>query len=146
MGRLAVSWQGVWLAAVVFGSRVEDGEERWLCMSYHGPFVHAFPTGGCGADGKSCMILNGEWSSNPATEIDVPMSRPRIVFTLSLATLLTTAVHRPETLRGLSRWTLDLVLRGPNALRVQKKRADSPEVLDGAVKRRHTPKLLDRRK
>lgn len=70
----------------------------------------------------------------------------RIVFTLSLATLLTTAVHRPETLRGLSRWTLDLVLRGPNALRVQKKRADSPEVLDGAVKRRHTPKLLDRRK
>ncbi|KAF8274099.1 hypothetical protein EI94DRAFT_1768946 [Lactarius quietus] len=46
----------------------------------------------------------------------------RIAFTLSLATLLTTAVHRPEMLRGLSRWTLDFILRGPNALRLQKKK------------------------
>jgi len=61
----------------------------------------------------------------------------QIVFTLSLATLLTTAVHYPETLRGLSRWTLGFILWGPNALRPQKKKVDAPGVLDGAHKRRH---------
>ena len=39
----------------------------------------------------------------------------RLVFILSLSTLLTAAVHRPDTLRGLSRWTLSFVMRGPNA-------------------------------
>ncbi|KZP31344.1 hypothetical protein FIBSPDRAFT_945358 [Athelia psychrophila] len=39
----------------------------------------------------------------------------RLVFILSLASLLTTAVHRPDSLRGLSRWTLAFVMRGPNA-------------------------------
>jgi len=67
----------------------------------------------------------------------------RIAFTLSLATLLTTAVHRPETLRGLSRWTLDFILRGPNALRLQKKKVDARM----AATNGGTPlKLLDRRK
>ncbi len=70
------------------------------------------------------------------------MSRPRIVFTLSLATLLTTAVHHPETLRGLSRWTLGFILRGPNSLRLQKKKVDAPEVPNGAYKRRYTPNIV----
>ncbi|KAH9982892.1 hypothetical protein BGW80DRAFT_50613 [Lactifluus volemus] len=48
----------------------------------------------------------------------------RIVFTASLATLLTAAVHHPETLRGLSRWTLGFVLQGPNALRLRGKNID----------------------
>lgn len=55
------------------------------------------------------------------------VSTPRIIFTTSLATLLTAAVHHPETLRGLSRWTLDFVLQGPNALRLRKKNVDSSE-------------------
>ncbi|KAG1825935.1 uncharacterized protein BJ212DRAFT_1260134 [Suillus subaureus] len=38
----------------------------------------------------------------------------RIVFVLSLASLLTFAVHEPESLRGLSRWTLAFVMKGPN--------------------------------
>lgn len=39
----------------------------------------------------------------------------RIVFVLSLASLLTFAVHEPESLRGLSRWTLAFVMKGSNA-------------------------------
>ena len=37
------------------------------------------------------------------------------MFILSLSTLLTAAIHRPDTLRGLSRWTLAFVMKGPNA-------------------------------
>jgi len=66
----------------------------------------------------------------------------RIVFTLSLATLLTTAIHHPETLRGLSRWTLGFILQGPNAFRLQKKKADAPGVPDGAQKRRYTTRIV----
>jgi hypothetical protein len=142
-GHLAVSWQGAWLVAAAFGLRVEDGEERWLCMSYPVPFVRAFPTGGCGADVRACTLLNGERFSTRTTEkTDVLMSRSRIVFTLSLATLLTTAVHHPETLRGLSRWTLGFILQGPNALRLQKKKPDASGVPDGAHKRRYTPRIV----
>jgi hypothetical protein len=65
--RLAVSWRGAWLAAAVFGLRVEDGEERWLYMSYLGLFVRAFPTGGCRADVRVCTLSNGERSSTPTT-------------------------------------------------------------------------------
>ncbi|PFH54481.1 hypothetical protein AMATHDRAFT_134596 [Amanita thiersii Skay4041] len=39
----------------------------------------------------------------------------RIAFILSLSSLLTAAVHRPDSLRGLSRWTLAFVMNGPNA-------------------------------
>ncbi|KAI0335265.1 hypothetical protein GY45DRAFT_1317194 [Cubamyces sp. BRFM 1775] len=39
----------------------------------------------------------------------------RFMFILSLSTLLTAAIHRPDTLRGLSRWTLAFVMKGPNA-------------------------------
>ncbi|OAX42961.1 hypothetical protein K503DRAFT_682140 [Rhizopogon vinicolor AM-OR11-026] len=39
----------------------------------------------------------------------------RIVFILSLASLLTFAVHEPHSLRGLSRWTLAFVMNGSNA-------------------------------
>ena len=34
---------------------------------------------------------------------------------LSLSTILTAAVHRPDSLRGLSRWTLAFIMKGPNA-------------------------------
>ncbi|KAI0322335.1 hypothetical protein OF83DRAFT_1228265 [Amylostereum chailletii] len=36
----------------------------------------------------------------------------RLAFSLSLGALLTTAIHRPETLRGLSRWTLAFIMNG----------------------------------
>ncbi|KDR84996.1 hypothetical protein GALMADRAFT_309287 [Galerina marginata CBS 339.88] len=39
----------------------------------------------------------------------------RLAFILSISTLLTTAIHRPDSLRGLSRWTLAFVTNGPNA-------------------------------
>ena len=45
-----------------------------------------------------------------------------------MATLLTAAVHHPDTLRGLSRWTLGYILQGPNALRFRKKNVDPSEV------------------
>jgi len=45
-----------------------------------------------------------------------------LVFVTSLATLLTAAVHRPESLRGLSRWTLNFVMNGPNAAFWRRKR------------------------
>ncbi|KAI9512581.1 hypothetical protein F5148DRAFT_1162635, partial [Russula earlei] len=59
----------------------------------------------------------------------------RIAFTTSLATLLTAAVHHPETLRGLSRWTLGFILQGPNALRLRKKNVDPSKVPHVAVPR-----------
>ncbi|KAF4623335.1 hypothetical protein D9613_001812 [Agrocybe pediades] len=48
----------------------------------------------------------------------------RIVFILSFSTLLTAALHRPDSLRGLSRWTLAFVTNGPNAGFWKKKRRD----------------------
>ncbi|TBU48330.1 hypothetical protein BD309DRAFT_884692 [Dichomitus squalens] len=39
----------------------------------------------------------------------------RLVFVLPLSTILTAAVHRPDTLRGLSKWALAFVMKGPNA-------------------------------
>ncbi|KAF8560354.1 hypothetical protein OG21DRAFT_1502658 [Imleria badia] len=38
-----------------------------------------------------------------------------LTFVLSLASLLTFSVHKPESLRGLSRWALAFVMNGPNA-------------------------------
>lgn len=47
-----------------------------------------------------------------------------IAFVLSLATLLTSASHRPDSLRGLSRWALAFVINGPNAGFWKKRRKD----------------------
>ena len=46
---------------------------------------------------------------------------------LSVSSLLTAAVHRPESLRGLSRWTLSFIANGPNA-RFWKRRLNNPSV------------------
>jgi hypothetical protein len=40
----------------------------------------------------------------------------RIIFAVSLSTLLTSGIHRPESLRGLSRWAVNYVLKGPGSL------------------------------
>ncbi|KAJ3575627.1 hypothetical protein NP233_g962 [Leucocoprinus birnbaumii] len=47
-----------------------------------------------------------------------------LVIILSISTLLTAAVHRPESLRGLSRWTLSFIMNGPNAGFWKRKRRD----------------------
>ncbi|KAH9004027.1 hypothetical protein EDB86DRAFT_2122887 [Lactarius hatsudake] len=70
----------------------------------------------------------------------------RAVFTLSLATLLTTAVHHPETLRGLSRWTLGFVLRGPNVVCLQDKKVNARDVRMAPTNGGTLPKSLNRRK
>lgn len=38
-----------------------------------------------------------------------------LTFMFSLATILTAARHKPESLRGLSHWTLSFILDGPGA-------------------------------
>jgi len=48
----------------------------------------------------------------------------RFTFVLSLAYLLTTATHSPDSLRGLSRWTLAFIMKGPNAGFWKQKRQD----------------------
>ncbi|KIM48196.1 hypothetical protein M413DRAFT_224411 [Hebeloma cylindrosporum] len=48
----------------------------------------------------------------------------RMAFILSTSTLLTAAIHRPDSLRGLSRWTLAFVTNGPNAGFWKRKRQD----------------------
>lgn len=60
---------------------------------------------------------------SPPRSPDLPASR--LVFILSLSTLLTAAIHRPDTLRGLSRWTLSFVMNGPNAGFWKRKRLDT---------------------
>ncbi|KAF5314101.1 hypothetical protein D9611_006821 [Ephemerocybe angulata] len=48
----------------------------------------------------------------------------RIAFIVSMSTLLTSAVHRPDSLRGLSRWGLAFIMNGPNAGFWKRKRRD----------------------
>jgi len=53
-----------------------------------------------------------------------PYMFDRMTFILSTSTLLTAATHRPDSLRGLSRWTLAFVTNGPNAGFWKRKRQD----------------------
>ncbi|PPQ80833.1 hypothetical protein CVT25_001958 [Psilocybe cyanescens] len=48
----------------------------------------------------------------------------RIAFIFSISTLLTAATHRPDSLRGLSRWTLAFITNGPNTGFWKRKRRD----------------------
>ncbi|KAI0365254.1 hypothetical protein BV20DRAFT_973444 [Pilatotrama ljubarskyi] len=56
--------------------------------------------------------LPGDWLKSGRASV---RWAERLMFVLSLSTLLTAAIHRPDTLRGLSRWTLAFVMKGPNA-------------------------------
>ncbi|TFK57302.1 hypothetical protein OE88DRAFT_1715986 [Heliocybe sulcata] len=70
---------------------------------------------------RSCLSDGWVRSGNKST-----MIAERLAFVLSLSTLLTTAVHRPDVLRGLHRWTLDFILRGPNAALLNRRRKIEP--------------------
>ena len=52
----------------------------------------------------------------PALQFYSKCSPFRTVFVVSLSTLLTSGIHTPESLRGLSRWAANYVLRGPSSL------------------------------
>ncbi|KAI0361612.1 hypothetical protein OH77DRAFT_1417887 [Trametes cingulata] len=56
--------------------------------------------------------LPGDWLKSGRASV---RWAERLMFILSLSTLLTAAMHRPDTLRGLSKWTLAFVMKGPNA-------------------------------
>ncbi|KAH8102666.1 hypothetical protein BXZ70DRAFT_1059407 [Cristinia sonorae] len=62
----------------------------------------------------------------------------RLVFILSLATLLTAAVHRTDSLRGLSRWTLAFIMKGPNAS-FWKRKQDTVQALQTDATKSDTP-------
>lgn len=47
-----------------------------------------------------------------------------IAFVLSFSSLLTAAIHRPDSLRGLSRWTVAFITNGPNAGFWKRRRRD----------------------
>ena len=49
-----------------------------------------------------------------ATEFDSMSFWNSVAFILSMSVLLTAATHRPDSLRGLSRWILAFVANGPN--------------------------------
>jgi hypothetical protein len=59
--------------------------------------------------GERCSISTFYW-----LEMVLTVER-RLAFVVSLSWLLTAAVHRPDSLRGLSRWALAFVTRGPSA-------------------------------
>ncbi|KAF8168092.1 hypothetical protein B0H34DRAFT_45162 [Crassisporium funariophilum] len=77
----------------------------------------------------------------------------RIAFILSISTLLTAAAHRPDSLRGLSRWTLSFVTNGPNAGFWKRRRRDPSipptpvtpatpfSLTENRIERPYTPKI-----
>ncbi|CAL1695836.1 unnamed protein product [Somion occarium] len=66
----------------------------------------------------------------------------RLAFVLSLATLLTASSQSRESLRGLSRWTLSFVMKGPNTGFWKRKRQDASTtatLLDSSSPRESSP-------
>lgn len=80
----------------------------------------------------------------------------RVAIVLSISSLLTAAVHHPESLRGLSRWTLSFIINGPNTGFWKRKLGDpsvppTPSTLvdhsqdptpTAGLSRPHTPNLV----
>ncbi|KAF9056165.1 hypothetical protein BJ165DRAFT_1522108 [Panaeolus papilionaceus] len=123
---------------------------RTLVLARLFPFIsHDFWDGpfgcimaGCLACGGSIWIENGRRRGEMALYVLpravraclpdawVKSGRPgvklveRLAFVLSISTLLTAAAHRPDSLRGLSRWTLAFVTNGPSAGFWKRKRRD----------------------
>lgn len=118
------------------------------------PFIsHDFwdgPTGcilaGCFVCGSSIWIENGRrrgemalyvlpravrtllpenWIRNGSKKVQLA---ERLAFILSFSALMTTAMHHPKALRGLSRWTLAFVTNGPTTGFWKRKRRDRIEL------------------
>ncbi|KAL0951178.1 hypothetical protein HGRIS_007909 [Hohenbuehelia grisea] len=126
---VASYWAAVCFTRTVFLARLLP------CVSHDfwdGPYGCIMA--GCLACGSSIWIENGRRRGEMALYVlprairaclpdawmkkggkGVFKSIERIVFVLSFASLLTAAVHHPDSLRGLSRWALAFILKGPNA-------------------------------
>lgn len=69
-------------------------------------------------------LLPGSWISKNSKGLSLI---ERFASVISLSILLTAAIHRPDTLRGLSRWTLAFIVNGPNT-GFWKRRRQSPSI------------------
>ncbi|KAF9453821.1 hypothetical protein P691DRAFT_755182 [Macrolepiota fuliginosa MF-IS2] len=68
---------------------------------------------------RACLPDNWVKARNQPAKI-----AERTAIVMSISMLLTAAIHRPESLRGLSRWTLAFIMNGPNAGFWKRKRSD----------------------
>ncbi|TDL28440.1 integral membrane protein [Rickenella mellea] len=67
--------------------------------------------------------LSAEWLRNGSASVIIV---ERLTYAFSLATIMSAASHRPETLRGLTRWAVAFVLKGPEAGVWSRKGSKSP--------------------
>ena len=110
-----------WRSSLVCGSSIwiENGRRRGEMALYVLPRAirSLFPYKWIRSGNKGVMIL--ERSVHQVLLCPQSYSRvcllSSITFVVSLAYLLTAAVYRPDSLRGLSRWTFAFVMRGSNA-------------------------------
>ncbi|TFY71818.1 hypothetical protein EVG20_g1212, partial [Dentipellis fragilis] len=79
---------------------------------YDGPYGCILA--GCLACGSSIWVENRRRRGEMALYVMPRAILESAIFTLSLTTLVSAALHRPHCLRGLSRWTLEYILKGPN--------------------------------
>lgn len=56
------------------------------------------------------------------------LAAERLVFVLSFSSLIATAIHRTDSLRGLSRWTLAFIMNGPDTGFWKGRRSFDPSV------------------
>jgi hypothetical protein len=108
------------------------GGARWPCISFRRLLERVSQT-----DGREMGIVGGlelwrggySWFLVGVVDrwINFFFTFIRVTFILSLATLLTAATHHPESLRGLSRWTLAFIMDGPNAGFWKRRRRDQSE-------------------
>jgi hypothetical protein len=75
------------------------------------------------------------WSSwfISSPSVILPNTASRATFILSFSALMTTAIHHPKALRGLSRWTLAFVTNGPNTSFWKRQRRDEVELSTPSV-------------
>lgn len=112
---------GMLAGSLVCGSSIwiENGRRRGEMALYVLPRAirSLFPYKWIRSGNKGVMIL--ERSVHQVLLCPQSYSRvcllSSITFVVSLAYLLTAAVYRPDSLRGLSRWTFAFVMRGSNA-------------------------------
>ena len=94
-------------------------------MSYHEQFAPSYLKIGLEMAARKFDLWKG-WFRFPSSVILLDIVY-RVAFILSFSTLMTTAIHHPQALRGLSRWTLTFVTNGPNTGFWKRKRRDGTE-------------------
>jgi hypothetical protein len=90
------------------------GAGKWPSMSCHEQFARSCLIIGSEMAERRCNLLSGLSRFSSISSILFHIIY-RVAFILSFSVLMTTAIHHPKALRGLSRWTLAFVTNGPNA-------------------------------